>query len=330
MLKKREIAPVYLLFGVETRLRNIAADTIAKFALAQPELKEFNQNEVSMYDAPLTDALAAAEQLPFGADKRVVLVRDFFLSTNRQTTSVKSENEERLLNYLENPNETSVVIFLAEEFDKRLKASKMFVQKAVVVDFSPFNDDEAIRFAGIKFTEAGAEANQAAIGKLVDLAGVDAGKLGAEAEKLATAALPDKVVSADLVSQLVTHSRVISNFDLTDSLVAGRKKEALARMQKIFDDGAEPIMILGLLSYNFRQLCMIKDLMSQGLDRSMIRKQVRLGRDADKIFEAARKAPVGKFEKIVKRIAETDVAIKTSKGTPRMQIEMLVCELALG
>jgi len=29
----------------------------------------------------------------------------------------------------------------------------------------------------------------------------------------------------------------------------------------------------------------------------------------------------------IRRVAETDLAIKTSKATPRMQVEMLVCEL---
>ena len=29
----------------------------------------------------------------------------------------------------------------------------------------------------------------------------------------------------------------------------------------------------------------------------------------------------------ISRIAEADLAIKTSKATPRMQVEMLVCEL---
>ena len=32
---------------------------------------------------------------------------------------------------------------------------------------------------------------------------------------------------------------------------------------------------------------------------------------------------------MMQRIAETDVAIKTSKATPRMQMEMLVCELMI-
>jgi hypothetical protein len=33
--------------------------------------------------------------------------------------------------------------------------------------------------------------------------------------------------------------------------------------------------------------------------------------------------------RMIQRIAETDLAIKTSKATPRMQMEMLVCELMI-
>jgi len=36
-----------------------------------------------------------------------------------------------------------------------------------------------------------------------------------------------------------------------------------------------------------------------------------------------------KLSQMIQRIAETDLSIKTSKATPRMQMEMLVCELMI-
>jgi hypothetical protein len=44
-LKKREIAPVYLLFGAETYLRDLAAKTIADFVFVENSLREFNEND---------------------------------------------------------------------------------------------------------------------------------------------------------------------------------------------------------------------------------------------------------------------------------------------
>ncbi|HVE56438.1 MAG TPA: hypothetical protein VNB22_06385, partial [Pyrinomonadaceae bacterium] len=76
-LKKREIAPVYLLFGGETYLRDLAAKTIANLVFDENSLREFNENEFSLNQAEnLTYALASAEQLPMIAARRVVWITD--------------------------------------------------------------------------------------------------------------------------------------------------------------------------------------------------------------------------------------------------------------
>ena len=55
--------------------------------------------------------------------------------------------------------------------------------------------------------------------------------------------------------------------------------------------------------------------------------------DQEAFFAAARRTDIKKLARALERVAETDLAIKTSVGgsgpvAARMQIEMLVCELA--
>lgn len=106
-------------------------------------------------------------------------------------------------------------------------------------------------------------------------------------------------------------------------------------MRKILDDGAEPLALLGLISYNYRRLLMAKDLMEKGVSRQEIATAVKLyGNKQEEFLSAARRTELGKLVKAIKRIAQTDLAIKTSVGGPgsagsRLQIEILVCELAV-
>jgi hypothetical protein len=56
--------------------------------------------------------------------------------------------------------------------------------------------------------------------------------------------------------------------------------------------------------------------------------------DQEAFFAAARRADVKKLGLVIKKLASTDVAIKSSIGGSgpagaRMQLEVLVCELAL-
>ncbi len=327
-LKKREIAPVYLLFGAETYLRDLAAKTIADLVLADSSLREFNEIEHSLSDSKVQYALADAEQLPMISARRVVKITNVVVSANAKKDNLKEDDEEILAKYLRRPAETSVVIFVADELDKRRKLSKILLDNCVAVEFTELSDAESISWAKTKLKEFDAEADESALRHLFGLVGSDIRRLTNEIEKLAVAALPDKLITFDLVESLVPDSRAISNFDLTDYLLAKNKKHALLTLKKILDDGAEPLMILGLIANNFHRLFLSKELMGQGVERREVARIMKLPYAKQEDFLAtARRADAEKLSRIMRKIAETDLAIKTSKGTPRLQIEMLVCEL---
>ena len=329
-LKRREFAPVYLLFGAESYLRDIAAKTIADFALADSSLREFNEIEHSLKDSRIEYALADAEQLPMMASRRVVKISNIIVSANSNKDNLKEEDEAVLDGYLTRPAETSIVIFIADELDKRRKISKLLLENSAAVEFTALNDFELRKQIQDKARNLNAGVDEKAATHLIALLGADVRKITVEIEKLAVAALPDKLITFDLVESLVPNSREISNFDLTDQLLAGNKSKALQVLKKILDDGAEPLMLLGLIANNFRRLFMAKELMSQGVERKEVARVMKLPPFKQEDFLAtARRADTKKLSRILQRIADADLAVKTSKATPRLQIEMLVCELTL-
>ncbi len=327
-LRRREFAPVYLLFGAETYLRDLAAKTIANLVLADSSLREFNEIEHSLDESKIQYALSDAEQLPLMDSRRVVKITDVRVSANSNKDNLKEEDEEILARYLARPAETSIVIFVAAELDKRRKISKLLLEKSVAVEFTEFKDDELVKWAKDKLKELNADADTRALNLLVALVGNNVRRLTGEIEKLTAAALPDKLITYELVESLVPNSREISNFDLNDHLLAKDKTRALQVLKKILDDGAEPLMLLGLISYNFHRLFLSKELMRQGVDRKEIARIMKLHWSKQEDFLAtARRTDAKKLSWVMQKIAETDLAIKTSKATPRLQIEMLVCEL---
>jgi DNA polymerase-3 subunit delta len=154
-------------------------------------------------------------------------------------------------------------------------------------------------------------------------------RLTTEIEKLSVAALPDSLITFELVETLVPNSRELSNFELTDYLLSKNKVKALEVLKKILDDGVEPLMLLGLVASNFHRLLLSKELMRQGVERREVARIMKLpyGKQED-FLATARRTDTTELTKFLQRIFETDLAIKTSRGTPRLQIEMLVCELA--
>lgn len=327
-LRKKEIAPVYTLFGAETFLRDMAANTIADFALNDNSLREFNDAVFNLDETDVQFALASAEQLPMMSARRVIQITNVKVAATSNRDNLKEENEEILARYLSNPSETSVVIFVGDEIDKRRKISKLLLDNSVAVEFKLLEDFELIKWVKEKFNEFGASADEKALRYLIGLVGGNLRKLNTEIEKLTTAALPDKLIPYELVQELIPNTKEISNFILTDNLLENNKSRALEDLKKILDDGAEPLMILGLLAHHYRRLFAAKELMNQGVDRREIAKVMRLPYSKQEEFLAfARRTETEKFSSILQRLSDTDLAIKTSQATPRLQIEMLFCEL---
>ena len=334
-LRHREISPVYVLFGPETYLRDLAVKTISGKSFDEGELRDFNESDFTLNtEGNLASALAAAEQLPMMARRRVIRINEARISTNPFKNNLREEDEARLTAYLEKPADSSVVIFVVDEFDKRKKITKLLIDSAVVVEFESLKDHELAKWARGKVNEAGSQIDEAALRLLVSLTGSDVRRLTVEIEKLSTAALPDKFISAELVGALVANAREISNFDLTDHLFAGRRSAALKTLKKILDDGGEPLALLGLISYNLRRLLMAKEAMAHGADRGEVARIAKLRySDQEPFMATARRTDAAKLSRAIQLLSKTDVAIKTSIGGggpqgSRMQIEMLVAELA--
>ena len=105
------VRPLYLLLGPEIYLRRVAAQAITDAALSRTLLREFNESSFSLVSDAVQSAVAAADQLPMMSDTRVVRIRDF--------ARLREADEEVLIRYLNNPSPSTVMIFTADELDKR-------------------------------------------------------------------------------------------------------------------------------------------------------------------------------------------------------------------
>jgi DNA polymerase III subunit delta len=334
-LRDRKLAPVYVLHGTETYLRDIAAKTICNLAFEDGGLRDFNETEFSLNTPEnIRSAIAAANQLPMMAARRVVKITDVRISSTAVRDTLKEGSEALLSSYLANPSTNSIVIFVADELNGNRKLSRLLKEHGRVIEFKPLDDAELADRAREKIKDASCSIDEPALRHLVAIAGPDLHRIENEIKKLTTAALPGKAVTLEMIDDLVPQSREIENFALTDHLVAGRTDKAFAAMKRILDDGAEPLALLGLISYNFRRLLMAKEMMAKGSDRVEVAKTVKLRySDQEQFLAAARRADPLLIKRAITRLAETDLAIKTSAGGggpfgSRMQLEVLVCELS--
>lgn len=324
-LKQGDLKPLYLLFGEETYLRDLAARAIVDASLKDSALREFNEASYSLTKIDVQQAIAAAEQLPMMSPRRVVEIRDF--------SKLREADEESLMRYLARPVETSVVIFIADELDKRRKLSKTLLDVCAAVEFAPLADKELAEWAKKRLRDLKVQTDERTLHQIVALVGSNVRTLTNELDKLATAALNSGLITMEMVDTLVGRSRELSNFELADHLIARNRKRALQTLKRILDDGAEPVMLIGLIASNYHRLALAKELMSKGAPNNEVFRQVGIFGRREEFLATARRSDALELARSIERIAAADLAIKTSLGGggtqgSRLQLEMLICELA--
>ena len=314
------LRPLYLLLGCEIYLRRVAAQTIAEAALHGTLLREFNESSFSLLSDSVQSAVAAAEQLPMMSERRVVRVRDF--------ARLREADEDLLIRYLNNPVPSTVMIFTADELDKRKKSSKVLLDVCAVVEFAPLKDVEAKTWTKTRLKELKITADDQVLSEIIRLAGTDVQTLFNEIDKLASAAADTGRITLDLVEDLIGRSRELSNFELGDHLLAGNRKRALETLHRLLEDGAEPLMLVGLIAGNYHRLALGKHLLTRGGREEVFRNISLPPFKRDAYISTLQRSSAARIARGIQLTAAADLAIKTSQATPRLQLEMLVCELS--
>jgi DNA polymerase-3 subunit delta len=311
--------------GCETYLRDAAARTISEAALSGTLLREFNEASFSLLSDSAMSAVAAAEQLPMMSERRVVRIKDF--------AKLRETDEEIIIRYLDRPLDSTVLLFVADDLDKRKKLTKSLLASCAVVEFPAVKDAEAKAWARTRLKELKTSADDRVLSEVVRLVGTNLQTLSSELEKLAAAAIETRQITAEMVDQLIDRSRELSNFDLGDQLVAGDRRRALETLHRLLDDDVAPVMLLGLIAGNYHRLAMAKELLKRGRRDEVYRLIYGPPAKRDAFMNTLQRSDASRIARGIQLIAAADLAIKSSLGGggpkgARLQLEVLVCELA--
>ena len=319
------VQSLYLLVGCEGYLRDVAAVNIAAAALSATLLREFNEASFSLLTDSAMSAIAAADQLPMLSERRVVRIKDF--------AKLRETDEQIIIRYLERPADSTVMIFLAEDLDKRKTLTKTLLATCEVVEFPAVKDAEAKAWARTRLKELKTTADDRVLTDIVRLVGTNLQTLASELDKLAAAAVETRQITTELVDELIDRSRELSNFDLGDQLVAGDRRRALETLHRLLEDDVAPVMLVGLIAGNYHRLALAKELLKRGARDEVNRLVYGPPAKRDAFMNTLQRSDAGKLARGIQLIAAADLAIKTSlagggpKGA-RLQLEVLVCELA--
>jgi DNA polymerase-3 subunit delta len=165
---------------------------------------------------------------------------------------------------------------------------------------------------------------------LVDLVGSDMGQLDQELAKLAAYVGSAARIETQDVDRLVGSSRAEDTWKIFDLIGGGRMAEALAMLNRLLDQGEDPLRLLGAFSWHLRKLAQAARLVAQGSSVADALEQAGVQPFARRQAEQQmRHLGRRRLDSLYDWLLQTDFGIKgASTLPPRTLLERLVVQLA--
>jgi DNA polymerase-3 subunit delta len=290
-------------------------------AVVTPENRDFNLTQFYGKDFVPNDVVEQARTFPVFGERRLVMIKNIHES--------RAEQLETLLDYVEDPVPETVLLLTAEKIDARRKIFQLFKKNGVSIEFKKIYENQLPSFVRDLAKSSNLSLTAGALKLFCKRVGTNLAEVQGEMEKLVGYLGERDLADEADVAAIVSDTRIESIFDLTDAMGRGDRSTALSLLDRLLAEGQAPLMILAMMTRHFRQMWKISELVSQKVPQSELPRRVGASPYFLKgLMQQATRFDHRQYRQVFNRFLETDLALKSSGGEPRMQLEQLLLEIA--
>jgi DNA polymerase III subunit delta len=245
-LKLGQAAPVVLLHGPEPFLIEEALASLSRAVCPDPALLAMCREVLEAREVGAAGIVRAAETLPWGAPRRLVVARG--------AETLGPKQVEPLVDYLRAPNPSTVLAFTVSQPLTPSHWLRKAVPAAGAVAIPQLNGRALSSWLCSHASANGFELRADAAQLLVTLVGDDPAALAGEVEKAALAGGPEnRRVGTSEVRAVVGEHRSHEVFELTGAVERRDTAAALSLLERLLGAGEEPLRLLAILAGHSRR-----------------------------------------------------------------------------
>ncbi|MEH6537295.1 MAG: DNA polymerase III subunit delta [Psychroserpens sp.] len=243
-IKKGNIRPIYFLMGEEPYYIDAISDYIEKNVLSEEE-KGFNQMVLYGRDVTVDDIVGNAKRYPMMSERQVVIVKE---------AQDLSRTIEKLVNYVENPQPTTVLVvnYKYKKIDKRKSLYKTIKKAGVVFESKKLYENQVAEWIRRVLSGQNYTISPKASQMLVEFLGTDLSKINNELEKLKIILPEGTQISAEHIEDNIGISKDYNNFELRKA-IGDRDALKAFKIINYFGDNPKdnPMVVTVSLLFNF-------------------------------------------------------------------------------
>lgn len=318
-VRKQKLDPAYFFHGDNQFLVDELVDAIATATVASG-LEPFDRSVLYGDEVDAATVLNALETPPMGSRQRVVILR----GVNKLSEKVRKA----LLQYLDRPAPTAVLVTTAPKVDIRKQFYRQLGKKATRVQMSNLRQRETIDWIKERVRSLGGRIESQAAATLHNSVGDDQSYLANEIDKLVICVGKGRRITPEDVEAVAGKSRANSIFELTDAIGRLDSYRSVALVNNLLAWGQKPTGILAFMLRHMFILLGIKSLQRRDATNQDICRRLNLVPYylGSYVRQAARFTEPG-LRKRIRLIQFSESRLKSSGSSKNLELESLVYRL---
>ena len=313
-LKTGQFNKIYLLHGEEAYLKKQYKEKLRN-AMVSPE-DNMNYAYYEGKGINLNEIIDLAETLPFFAERRLIILED--------TGLFKSAAAE-LADYIKDMPDTTSMIFIESEVDKRNKLYKAVQSKGRVVELGRQDESTLLRWVAGNVKRENKQISENTVRHFLAKVGTDMENIQKELEKLFCYTMDKESITSEDVDTICTTQITNQIFDMVNAVADQNQKKALEYYYDLLALKEPPMRILFLLARQFKLLLEVKTMDKQGYARKEIAEKTGINPFVVGKYQAQAKAFSGsELRKIMEDAVGTEESVKTGVLSDTLGVELFI------
>lgn len=255
-IKDKDFNNLYLIFGEEKYLKEEYENKLTN-SIVSETTKMMNFDILEGKATTVFKIKEISDTLPFMNDYRLLIIKNSGLLYEGR----KSETE-ILIDYIKNIPKTTVILFIEEKVDKKLKIFKEIKKIGEVCEFSFLNEKDLADWALSTINAQGKIMSKDDAIYLIRNVGCSMEVIYNELNKLISYKAENQITRNDIDS-ICTKSIESKVFQLVDSIGLKKTEQAINIYRNLIFNKTSPFMILSMIYRQFKIILQVKYLQAK-------------------------------------------------------------------
>ncbi len=315
----------YLFCGNESFLLKKQLNKLI-FQFVSEDQIDLNVSYLDCKETPLSIIIDELNTIPFLSDKKVVVLKNpLFLSSETDKNSFNNDYEE-LVKYLENSNESTIlVIYLEGKVDERKKIVKNVKKLCEIIELNQLDEVKFRQATYNAIIKRGAKINNDALELLLQRAPSDLTTISNEVDKLT---LYTKDITINDVREMISKPKEDKFFELGSAILKKNLVDALQIYKDLMVNNQEPVALVGSIANQIRLVYQVKILERKGYNNQEMASKMGISPFRIRyIIEDAARFEINELLRHLDSLSKLDIGIKSGVIDKRLGLELYLINM---